>query len=310
MQQIFLFFQQAGGSPSPQPFLESTNKTVYHYLFEYELFKIGERPVQAMDIVIFVAAFLVFLYLANLARRILVGRLLIKANFRAETTQIAGFVVQYSIILIGFIITLQIVGIDLTSLNVLAGAIGVALGFGLQTIANNFVSGLIIVFESPFRIGDRIEIGTITGKVNEIGARSTKILADDETVHIVPNQKLITENVRNFNRPFDRIPHEYKIFVGYGNDAEKVLEVLQKVAERNAEVLSEPAPSARLKAFDVNKLDFVLNFWTAKNLPEFDRFQSRINVEIYQELLKHNITSSTALAANVNLNQSSETANG
>jgi small-conductance mechanosensitive channel len=301
MRKIFLFFQQAGGSPSPQQFLESTNKTVYYYLFEYELFKIGERPVQTMDIIIFVAAFLVFIYLATLARRILVGRLLVKANFRAETTQLAGFVIQYSIILIGFIITLQIIGIDLTGLNVLAGAIGVALGFGLQTIANNFVSGLIIVLESPFRIGDRIEIGTITGKITEIGARSTKILADDETVHIIPNQKLVTDNVRNFNRPFDRLPHEFKVFVGYGNDAEKVLQLLQKVAENNPQVLAEPKPSARLKAFDVNKLDFVLNFWTSKDLKEFERFQSQINVEIYQELIKNGITSATPLTAEVNL---------
>lgn len=301
MQQIFLFFQQAGGSPTPQQFLESTNKTVYHYLFEYELFKIGERPVQAMDIIIFIAAFLVFVYLAGLARRVLVGRLLVKANFRAETTQLAGFVIQYSIILVGFIITLQIIGIDLTGLNVLAGAIGVALGFGLQTIANNFVSGLIIVLESPFRIGDRIEIGTITGKITEIGARSTKILADDETIHIVPNQKLITENVRNFNRPFDRIPHEFKVFVGYGNDADKVLTVLQTVAEKNTEILAEPKPTARLKAFDVNKLDFVLNFWTSKDLPEFERFQSRINLEIYRGLLENGVTSLTPIAAEVNL---------
>lgn len=301
MSNILLFFQQPESTPIKRRVLEFIDGNVIYYIFEHELFKFGERPVQLIDILIFAFAILIFVYISRFFRRLLVGRLLTRANFRAETTQLAGFVVQYSILLVGFIITLQIVGIDLTGLNVLAGAIGVAIGFGLQNVANNFVSGLIIVLESPFRIGDRIEIGTVVGKITEIGARSTKILADDETVHIVPNQKLITENVRNFNRPFDRIPHEIKVFVGYGNDANIVLTSLQSVAEKNSQILTEPKPSARLKAFDVNKLDFVLSVWTAKDIKEIERFQSELNVQIYQELLQNGITASTPQIANVNL---------
>jgi small-conductance mechanosensitive channel len=236
-------------------------------------------------------------------RRYVISRLLERAKFRPATSNLAGIIAQYSIIFLGFIFTLQIIGIDLTGLNVLAGAIGVGVGFGLQTIANNFVSGLIIVFENPFQVGDRVEVGGVAGKTLEIGARSTKIEGDDGTIHIIPNQKLVTENVRSFSRLSQHVPHEIKIPVGYGNDAKKVLNALQTVVKKNPQILPEPKPDARLKAFDVAKLDFVLNIWTAKDMKGVEQFLSELNVQIYDELNPSGITPNTPLAANVNLHQ-------
>lgn len=304
MHNCFLFsFQQPEPSPSAnRRILSFFDRNFVYYLFEHELFRIGDKPIQAIDIFIFAVAFLVFIYLSNLLRRYFVNRLLARANFRAETTQLAGIIAQYSMIFLGFVITLQIIGIDLTSLNLVAGAIGVAIGFGLQTIASNFVSGLIIVFENPFQVGDRIEIGTITGKVTEIGGRSTKILADDETIHIVPNQKLITENVRSFRRPGEYVPHEIKIYAAYGSDPHQVLEILRATAEK-LQILTEPKPSARLKALDVNKLDFLLSVYTAKEMKETEIFLSDLQIEIYQELVKNNIAPTTPIAANVSLEE-------
>lgn len=292
-------FQQ----PQETPIRSQIFDFVGNNVLNLELFKLGDSPVKISDVIVFIIALLIFVILAKMLRRFVVNRLLRRANFRAEATQLTGLIFQYAVITLGFIITLQIIGVDLTGLNVLAGAIGVAIGFGLQNIASNFISGLIIVFESPFSIGDRIEIDKIVGKVVEIGGRSTKILGDDETTYIVPNQKLIIEPVRNFKRESNRIPFEIKIIVGYGNDANKVLDILHEVAAKESRILQEPKPLARMKAFDVNKLDFVLNVWVSKEMSEIEKFLGDVNAQIYTEFLKNDIASISPISANVNLNQ-------
>ncbi|MBC7796567.1 MAG: mechanosensitive ion channel [Pyrinomonadaceae bacterium] len=294
-------FQQ----PQETPIRSQIFDFVGNNVLNLELFKLGDSPVKVSDVIVFIIALLIFVILAKALRRYLVNRLLRRANFRAETTQLTGIIFQYTFITLGFIITLQAIGVDLTGLNVLAGAIGIAIGFGLQNIASNFISGLIIVFESPFSIGDRIEIDKIVGKVVEIGGRSTKVLGDDEATYIIPNQKLIIEPVRNVRHELNYIPFEIKIIVGYGNDANKVLDILQKVADNDSRILQEPKPSPRLKAFDVNKLDFVLNVWISKGMPGIDKFLGDINAQIYTEFLKNDIASISPISANVNLNQPS-----
>lgn len=268
---------------------------VGYAIFEHELFKIGEKSIQLIDLIVFSIFLLAFIVVSRLIRNFFVKNLLSRTNGRPETTELVGRIVQFIIIFLGFIITLQIVGVDLTSLNVIVGAIGVGIGIGLQNVASNFISGLIIIFERPFEVGDRIELGTIVGKITEIGGRSTKIRQDDETVNIVPNLKLITENVRSFRRPNERVPHEIKVFVGYGNDAPKVLEILQNIADKNEKIMNDPAPLARFKAFDANKLDFVLSVWVEKDLKEIEKFLSDLNVQIYEEFLKTGITPSAPL---------------
>src|SRR5688500_15036384 len=112
-----------------------------------------------------------------------------------------GAIVRYSVILLGALVILQSAGIDLTSLNVLVGAIGVGLGFGLQNITSNFFSGLILLLERPLKIGDRVEIAGVAGEVREIGARATTLVTDESVAVIVPNSQFISERVTNWSRP-------------------------------------------------------------------------------------------------------------
>jgi small-conductance mechanosensitive channel len=295
---LLIFFQmpeavpQAGGVKIQSGFR--------YYLYDYILFKLGDTSVTPAMILGFIIGFLLFIAIAVWLKGFLIRKVFAKTNFGAGTSQFVGSLVQYSIIFLGFLFCLQFVGVQLTSLSVLAGAIGVGIGFGLQNVASNFISGVIIVFERPFVVGDRIELGAIKGKVIEIGGRSTKLLNDDETVNIIPNQKLISEPVRNFRRFSDQIPQEIKIYVGYGNDARKVLSILEKVAGSHAQVLKEPKPAARFHSFDVGKLDFVLNVWRDKDLSDLDQFLSDMNVEIYEEFLKNGITTLAPVEANVN----------
>ena len=282
-----MFWQNTEPAKTPAQIVEFVDRNFFYYISDYELFKLGNASVKPINLIVFIAAFAVFVFLANLFKRFLVRHL--KARTNVATSQLAGAIVQYFVIFLGFIIALQIVGVELTSLSVLAGAVGVGIAFGLQNVASNFISGLIIVLERPFQVGDRIEIGTITGKVIEIGGRSTLILNDDETVNIVPNQKLISEPVRNFRRHSEQIPQEIKIYAGYGNDAKKILEILQNAAANHQQVLKEPKPEARFKSFDADKLNFVLNVWRDKDLPSLDNFLSEMNTLIYEGFLENGI---------------------
>lgn len=277
------------------------DNNILYYIFKYELFKIGDSSIKIIDIIVFFVAVLIVIVISRLLRNLLTNRLLKRTGMRPATSHLVGTIGQYLIIFFGFLITLQLVGIDLTSLNVLAGAIGVGIGFGLQNVANNFIAGLIILYEQPFQVGDRIEIGTIKGKIVDIGGRSSRILHDDETIYIIPNLKLITDPVRNFRRSGDHVPHEIKIFVGYGNDANKVLEIMREVADEHAQVLKDPKPDALLKSFDVGKLDFILNIWVAKEMKEIDKFLSALNVKIYAKLLENNITARSPFEAYLDL---------
>ncbi len=297
---LFLFFwQNTETTKTPGKIVEFVDRNIFYYINDYELFKLGNSSIRLINIIVFAVALIIFIFIAKILKKFLIKHLTVRTSL--ATSQLIGTVLQYFIIFLGFIFALQIVGVELTSLSVLAGAVGVGIAFGLQNVASNFISGLIIVLERPFQVGDRIEQGNIVGKVIEIGGRSTRILNDDETVNIVPNQKLISEPVRNFRRQSDQIPQEIKIYVGYGNDAVKVLEILSKVAEKHPQVLVEPKPEARFKSFDVDKLNFVLNVWRDKDLPSLDNFLSEMNVAIYEEFLKNGITTRSPFDANINL---------
>jgi small-conductance mechanosensitive channel len=119
-------------------------------------------------------------------------------------------------------VILQTVGIDLTALSILTGAVGLGIGFGLQNIASNFISGLIILFERPVRIGDRIAVGDVEGDVMRIGARSTTVLTNDNIDIIIPNSKLITENVVNWTHNERRVRFRIPVTVAFKTDPRKL----------------------------------------------------------------------------------------
>jgi small-conductance mechanosensitive channel len=126
---------------------------------------------------------------------------LARRGFDISMREALGAIVRYGVITLGALVILQSAGIDLTSLNVLVGAIGVGLGFGLQNITNNFFSGLILLFERPIKIGHRVEIGGAVGEVREIAARATTIVSDENVAIVIPNSQFVSERVTNWSRP-------------------------------------------------------------------------------------------------------------
>ncbi len=175
--------------------------------------------------------------------------------------KVAGNTLRAVLLLVGLLLALSTVGVDLTALSVLGGALGVGLGFGLQKLAANYVSGFVILFERSLRIGDTVRVDHFEGEVMDIKTRYTLIRASDGRESIVPNEKLITERIENLSLADSRILLTSDITVGYDSDVDRVQRILVDAALAVQRVLRTPAPSARLARFGADGLEFTLLYW-------------------------------------------------
>lgn len=171
--------------------------------------------------------------------------------------------VHYAIMTLGFIVLLRVLGFGLNQITILGGALGVGIGFGLQAIVNNFVSGLILLFERPIKVGDMIDIGTQVGEVKELGLRATTVQTFDNAEVVIPNSQLISDSVTNWTLAEKRVRVRVPVGVAYGTDVSEVFKILLGCAEANPSVLSTPKPAALFLAFGDSSLDFELRVWVA-----------------------------------------------
>jgi small-conductance mechanosensitive channel len=171
--------------------------------------------------------------------------------------------VHYTVLLLGFLLAISAAGVDLNKVSLLAGAFGVGIGFGLQNVVNNFVSGLILLYERPVQLGDTVEVGGTTGEVRRIGIRSSTIRTPQGAEVIVPNSNLISDRVVNWTFSDRRRRLEIRLGVAYGTDPERVIALLEGVARGHPDVLEDPPPQALFVGFGESSLDFELRAWTA-----------------------------------------------
>jgi small-conductance mechanosensitive channel len=191
--------------------------------------------------------------------------------------------VRYAILLIGFLLALSALGFDLDRITILLGAFGVGIGFGLQTVVNNFVSGLILLFERPVKVGDMVEVGGLEGTMQRIGIRASTVRTFDGADVIVPNAALISERVVNWTLS-DRMRRMIlKVGVAYGSDPARVLALLREVAEKQPGVCSYPKPLALFTGFGESALDFELRAW-GDNPDTFITVRSDLNLAIHAAL--------------------------
>ena len=216
--------------------------------------------------------------------RWLVNSVLTRRGVDVGLREALGAILRYVIVTLGTLVILQSAGIDLTSLNVLVGAIGVGLGFGLQNITSNFFSGLIILLERPIRIGDRIEIGGAVGEVREIGARATTIVTDASVAMIVPNSQFVSERVTNWSRPSTLTAYTLSFHVSHASDPELVRRVLLAAAEAHRDVLSDPAPEVNFVEVGLGGLRFDLQVWSKEHLTTAGSLKSDLNFEVWRQM--------------------------
>lgn len=185
------------------------------------LISLGDSKLTIGLVLTLILSFVALFVISEWVRRLLVKQVLKKTQIANGTKESIGTMVKYLIIVGGFFSILQTNGIDLSAFGVLAGAIGVGIGFGLQNITNNFISGLIILFEQPIKVGDRIEVGDVSGDVVKISARSTTVVTNDNISIIVPNSQFIDSAVINWSHNEHRIRFNFPVGVAYKRGSRK-----------------------------------------------------------------------------------------
>src|SRR5213078_2677291 len=227
-----------------------------------------------VQIFLLVALLVAVFWLSSGTKRFLFNRLLAQSGLDRSLQYAIAQVVSNIVLVVGIFIVLENTGIHLAALTVFAGAVGVGVGFGLQNIASNFISGLVILAERPITIGDRVEVAGVVGQVQQIHARSTVIVTNDNIAMIVPNSKFIDSPVTNWTYGDPRVRFRVPIGVAYGSDVKKVSEALIAAGRSNAHVLEDPAPSGFLTRFGESAIDFELVVWSAEMSHRPSRFKS------------------------------------
>ncbi len=258
-------------------------------ILETPILTIGKSPITLWSVTYVLVLIVLLFWAAKRVQGLLSDKLLTRTGLDAPAQHAVGAIVRYLLLLIGLLVIIQTAGIDLTTLNVLAGAVGIGVGFGLQNVISNFFSGLIIMFERPIKVGDRIEVNEVDGDVLEIGARATVVLTNDNIAIIVPNSKFITENVVNWKYNDGKVRFRIPVGVAYGSDVRLVEKVLLEVADAAKDVMKNPPPVVRLMAFGDSALEFELRVWSETQVHRKGVLKSAINLAICDKFREHNI---------------------
>jgi small-conductance mechanosensitive channel len=197
--------------------------------------------------------------------------------------------VRALLMFVGLLLALSSVGIDLTALSVLGGAVGVGIGFGLQKLAANYVSGFVILAERSMRIGDNVKVDGFEGRITDIKARYTVIRSPNGRESIVPNEMLITQRVENLSLSDSKIAQSTTVTVAYTAPVDEVMAWLLQACEAHPKVFAEPAPSVALSAFGVNGLEFTVNYWFDDSDTGPMNLKSDIHLAILTTLQAHGV---------------------
>lgn len=233
-----------------------------HRLLDFSIFKVGGlavTPIFLIKVVIFITLLIIA---SNLLQRVLLARVLRHLNIAESQKYALGRFATYTIVFGGLFVGLQSLGVNLNSLVVFGGALGVGVGLGLQNVVANFVAGIILLVEQPIRIGDRIETKDTLGDVVRIDARSTWVRTNENVVIIVPNSDFINNPVTNWTANDPRVRISVPVGVGYSSSPDQVRQILLDAARKHPDVLDDPAPDVIFAGYGDNSLDFVLRVWT------------------------------------------------
>ena len=203
---------------------------------------------------------------AKLAGRIVRARVLDRTKLGEGHKFAFQRILGYALFGFGALTGLHAIGVDLTSITVFSGALGIGLGLGFQTITKDFASGLILLLEQPIKVGDRVDVGELHGSIVTIGSRATCVRTNDNVEIIVPNSEFIEGRVTNLTLNDRNVRIHVPFGVSYGSDADQVRAVAMRAGHEHPDVLETPAPDALLVGFGESSLDFELRAWTAKQV--------------------------------------------
>jgi small-conductance mechanosensitive channel len=257
--------------------------------WNFELFHLGDSPFTTKTFLLLILSLFLLFYISSKIRKVLVKKIFPRYDLDIGVSQSMATIVRYVLIIIGLIIIFQTTGIDLSAIGLLVGALGVGIGFGLQNITNNFISGLIILFERPIKVGDRIELDDLAGNIIDISARATTIITNDNIVVIVPNSDFINSRVINWSHNNKQVRLNFPVGVSYNEDPVKIRKLLTEVAIANPGILSSPKPYILFDGFGDSSLNFNVLVWTSEFIDRPKILRSELYYEIFAKFKEHNV---------------------
>ncbi len=249
---------------------------------------LGQSQYSVIYLLVLIVLLLGLMILAGAATNLLRTRILQFTGIDRGAQEAVAVITKYTIIIVGAIVLLQVWGLDLSSLTILASALGVGIGFGFQDIAKNFGSGVILLFERPIQVGDFVEVGDIEGTVERIGGRSTLLRTLDQISIIVPNSRFLEDKVINwsYKNPVSRL--RIPVGVAYGSNISAVKKALLEAVHEQSGILLIPTPTILFIGFGDSSLNFVLLVWTAKPSEQY-LIKSNLYFRIEELFRKHHI---------------------
>jgi potassium efflux system protein len=221
----------------------------------------GELSFTLGNVATFVLGVLIAVYASRTVRFLLNEEILSRVPWPMGAKSTTATLVYYAVLFGGLLLALSAAGVQTSQFALIVGALGVGIGFGLQNVVNNFVSGLILMFERPIEPGDIVDVDALQGRVVEIGLRATRIKTWDGAEVVVPNGSLLSGNLVNWTLTDSTRRVELPVGVAYGSDARRVLEILMGVCNAQPDAMKDPAPVVLFKGFGESSLDFVVRFW-------------------------------------------------
>ncbi|HEX5042985.1 MAG TPA: mechanosensitive ion channel domain-containing protein [Candidatus Polarisedimenticolaceae bacterium] len=249
---------------------------------------IGQSTFSIASILIFVGAVYLAVVASRIIRAVLEEDVYPRLSLPRGLPNTLTMMARYGVLTIGFLIALSIAGIPLDRLAIVLGALSVGIGFGLQTVVNNFVSGLILMFERPIQIGDAVEVGGLVGRVRKIGVRASTVETFDGADVVVPNATLVSNQLVNWTLSSRSRRIEVQVGVAFGSDLQKVLPLLREAVRELPGVLAEPPPLAIVRALGASSIDLSVLFWTA-DFEGWTAVRSVATVRVYQALRESGI---------------------
>jgi small-conductance mechanosensitive channel len=243
----------------------------------------GEISVTLSSILLFIASIFVAFWVAKTVRYVLRDEMLPKMDLPRGVANSVASLSYYGLVLVGLMVALAAAGFETSQFAIVFGALGVGIGFGLQNVVNNFVSGLILMFERPIQPGDVVEVSGTSGKVREIGMRATTLTTFEGADVVVPNGTLLSEKLINWTLSDMDRRIDVNVGVAYGTDPRRVLELLEEVARATPGVAAEPVPNIVFMGFGASSLEFSIRAWT-KDFGDWVNIRSQLTVRIYEAL--------------------------
>ena len=258
-------------------------------IFDTPYFRIGTLPITPAFLVKMLLFLLVLAFVCSRVARGLRRVVLDRATLDEGQKYALERAITYAVYGFGLLIALETAGLNLSSLTVFGGALGIGLGFGLQHILHNFVSGFLLLIERPIKVGDRVEIDGVDGIVNKIGARSTWVRTSDNIVMILPNSEFIVKPVVNWTAHSRQVRVRLPFSLPNSVDPAEARRVLLDVAAANADVLGDPPPEVGLAGFAGKDVNYELQVWTSSRVDTHQAFRSDLNFAIFAAFRDHGL---------------------